>query len=73
MNDSIDATMVLFIVAALFIFEAFVDLVKILRFGIFIQQRVLLMNKTKVELKSMLIGIKGISKLNKSQLIELLV
>ena len=65
--------MVLFIVAALFIFEAFVDLVKILRFGIFIQQRVLLMNKTKVELKSMLIGIKGISKLNKSQLIELLV
>ena len=40
--------------------------------GIFIDQREVLMKKTNKELKSMLIGVEKISKLNKKQLVELI-
>lgn len=73
MDNSIDSTVVLFIVAALFVFSAVSDLIQIMQTGIMKDKRVLLMKKTKAELKSMLKGEKGISSKNKSELIDLIV
>jgi len=59
------------ILASIAIFDAFSTLLSILKKGIFVDQKSLLMQNTNKELKAMLIGAKRISNLNKKQLVEL--
>ena len=60
------------ILASMAIFDAFSTLLSILKKGIFIDQRSILMQKTNRELKAMLVGVEKISKLNKKQLVDLI-
>jgi len=53
--------------------QFFVAFTLILRKGILKDKRTLLLKKTKKELHSMLNGVKGISRLTKIELVELLV
>ena len=59
------------ILASMAIFDAFSTLLSIFKKGVFIDQKSLLMQKTNRELRAMLIGVEKISKLNKEQLVEL--
>tara|TARA_B100000579_G_scaffold284532_1_gene235832 strand:+ start:142 stop:321 length:180 start_codon:yes stop_codon:yes gene_type:complete len=54
------------------IVDAFSTLLSILKKGIFVDQKSLLMQKTNKELKAILVGVEKISKLNKKQLVELI-
>ena len=60
------------ILASMAIFDAFSTLLSIVKKGIFVDQKSLLMQKTNKELKAMLVGVEKISKLNKKQLVELI-
>ena len=60
------------ILASIAIFDAFSTLLSIFKKGVFVDQKSLLMQKTNRELRAMLIGVEKISKLNKEQLVELL-
>ena len=60
------------ILASMAIFDALSTLLSILKKGIFVDEKSLLMQKTNRELKAMLIGVEKISKLNKKQLVELI-
>ena len=51
--------------------DALTTLLSIFKKGIFIDQRTQLMDKTNRQLKEMLIGVKGISSLKKTELVEL--
>jgi len=55
------------ILASMAIFNAFSTLLSILKKGIFIDQRSILMQKSNRELRAMLVDVGKISKLNKSQ------
>ena len=67
-----DRVMMFCILASMAIFDAFSTLLSILKKGIFVDQRSLLMQKTNRELKAMLVGVEKISKLNKKQLVDLI-
>ena len=67
-----DRVMMFCILASMAIFDAFSTLLSILKKGIFVDQRSLLMQKTNRELKAMLVGVDKISKLNKKQLVDLI-
>ena len=67
-----DSVMMFCIIASIAIFDAFSTLLSILKKGIFVDQRSLLMQKTNRELKEMLVGVEKISKLNKKQLVDLI-
>ena len=67
-----DSVMIFCIIASMAIFDAFSTLLSILNKGIFVDQRSLLMQKTNRELKAMLVGVEKISKLNKKQLVDLI-
>ena len=71
-ND--DRVMMFCILAVMAIFDAFSTLLSILKKGIFVDQREVLMEKTNKELRQMLIGteIKGIARLNKTELVDLI-
>jgi len=58
--------------ASMAIFDAFSTLLSILEKGIFVDQRSLLRQKTNRELKAMLVGVEKNSKLNKKQLLDLI-
>ena len=60
------------ILALMAIVDAFSTLLSILKKGIFVDQKSLLMQKTNKELKAILVGVEKISKLNKKQLVELI-
>ena len=66
-----DAVMMFCILTAMSIFDALLTLLSILKKGIFVDQQSLLMQKTNSELRAMLVGVDKISKLNKKQLIGL--
>ena len=70
-----DSVMMFCIIASMAIFDAFSTLLSILKKGIFRNQRQLLMERTNKELRQMLMGteIKGIARLKKSELVDLLV
>ena len=72
LTTNADRVMMFCILASMAIFDAFSTLFSILKKGIFIDQRSILMKKTNRELKAMLVGVEKISKLNKSQLVDLL-
>ena len=67
-----DRVMIFCIVASMTIFDAFSTLLSILKKGIFVDQKSLLIQKTNSEFRAMLVGVHKISKLNKRQLVELL-
>ena len=70
-----DGVIVFCIALAITIFEAIQELLTIFQKGIFRNQRQLLMERTNRELRQMLMGaeIKGIARLKKSELVDLLV
>ena len=71
LTSTTDEVMMFCIVASMAIIDAFSTLLSILKKGIFVDQKSLLMQKTNKELKAMLTGVKRISNLNKKQLVEL--
>ena len=72
LTTTADSVMISCIVASIAIFDAFSTLLSILKKGIFIDQKSLLMQKTNSELRGMLVGVDKISKLNKKQLVNLI-
>ena len=68
-----DGVIVFCIALAITIFEAIQELLTIFQKGIFVNQRDILLKKTNRELKAMLTGMKKISKLNKNQLVDLVI
>ena len=66
-----DRVMMFCILASIAILDAFSTLLSIFKKGVFVDQKSLLMQKTNRELRAMLIGVEKISKLNKEQLVEL--
>ena len=73
LTTTADSVMMFCIIASMAIFDAFSTLLSILKKGIFIDQKSALMQKTNSELKAMLVGIDKISKLNKKQLVNLVI
>ena len=71
LTTNADRVMMFCILASIAILDAFSTLLSILKKGIFIDQRSILMKKTNRELKAMLVGVEKISKLNKEQLVDL--
>ena len=72
LTTTADSVMMFCILASMAIFDAFSTLLSILKKGIFVDQRSFLMQKTNRELKAMLVGVEKISKLNKKQLVDLI-
>ena len=72
LTTTADSVMMFCILASMAIFDAFSTLLSILKKGIFVDKRSLLMQKTNRELKAMLVGVEKISKLNKKQLVDLI-
>ncbi len=72
LTTTADSVMMFCIIASMAIFDAFSTLLSILKKGIFVNQKALLMQKTNKELKAMLVGVEKISKLNKKQLVDLI-
>ena len=73
LTTTADSVMMFCIIASMAIFDAFSTLLSILKKGIFVDQKSLLMQKTNSELRAMLVGIDKISKLNKKQLVDLVI
>ena len=71
LTTNADRVMMFCILALIAILDAFSTLLSILKKGIFVDQKSLLMQKTNKELKAMLVGVEKISKLNKEQLVDL--
>ena len=71
LTTTADSLMMFCIIASMAIFDAFSTLLSILKKGIFVDQKSLLLQKTNRELKAMLVGVDKISKLNKKQLVDL--
>ena len=67
-----DSVMMFCILASMATFDAFSTLLSILKKGIFVDQKSLLMQKTNIELKAMLAGVNSISNMNKKQLVDLI-
>ena len=72
LTTNADRVMMFCILASMAIFDAFSTLLSILKKGIFVDEKSLLMQKTNKELKAMLVGVEKISNLNKKQLVELI-
>ena len=72
LTTTADSVMMFCILASIAIFDAFSTLLSILKKRIFVDQRSLLMKKTNRELKEMLVSVEKISKLNKKQLVDLI-
>ena len=71
LTTNADRVMMFCILASIAILDAFSTLLSIFKKGVFVDQKSLLMQKTNRELKAMLVGVEKISKLNKSQLVDL--
>ena len=73
LTTTADSVMMFCIIASMALFDAFSTLLSILKKGIFIDHNSLLMQKTNSELRAMLVCIDKISKLNKKQLVNLVI
>ena len=71
LTTNADRVMMFCILASIAILDVFSTLLSIFKKGVFVDQKSLLMQKTNRELRAMLIGVEKISKLNKEQLVEL--
>ena len=74
LTTTADSVMMFCILASMAVFDAFSTLLSIFKKGVFVDQREVLMERTKKELRQMLIGteIKGIARLNKTELVDLI-
>jgi len=63
----------LIVLVGMFVFEAVFSMLLALRRGVLKDRREMLMNKTNAELRSMLNGFNKISRLNKKQLVDMVV
>ena len=72
LTTTADEVMMFCILASMIIFDALLTLLSIFKKGVCIDQRKLLMQKTNKELRSFLVGVKNTSKMNKAQLVDLL-
>ncbi len=72
LTTTADSVMMFWILASMAIFDAFSTLLSIFKKGVFVDQKSLLMQKTNRELRAMLVGVEKISKLNKKQLVDLI-
>ena len=74
LTTTADSVMMFCIIASIAIFDALSTLLSILKKGIFRNQRQFLMKKTNRELRKMLMDseIKGIARLKKSELVDLI-
>ena len=72
LTTNADRVMMFCILASMAILDAFSTLLSISKKGVFVDQRSILMKKTNRELKAMLVGVEKISKLNKKQLVDLI-
>ena len=70
MTSNTDQVVIFCIAATLIIFDALITLLSIFKKGIFVDQKALLMQKTNKELKAMLVGVKSISNMRKSELVN---
>ena len=68
-----DSVMMFCIIASITIFNALSTLLSILKKGIFVDHKSILMEKTNSQFRAMLVGIDKISKLNKKQLVDLVI
>ncbi len=73
MTDETDAIIIFSILMILIVIDAVTTLIQVIRKGIFISPRDLLLQKTNKELRSMLVGHKNITSKNKTELIDLIV
>ncbi len=73
LTTTADSVMMFCIIASIVIFDAFSTLLSILKKGIFVDHKSLLMQKTNSELRAMLVGVDKISKLNKKTLVDLVI
>ena len=71
MKSITDGMVMSCIAATRIIFDALITLLSILNKGIFVDQKSLLMQKTNKELRALLVGVEKLSKLNKKQLVGL--
>ena len=73
LTTNADRVMMFCILASIAILDAFSTLLSIFKKGVFVDQKSLLMQKTNSELRAMLVGVDKISKLNKKQLVDLVI
>ena len=73
LTTTADSVMMFCIITSMAIFDALSTLLSILKKGIFVDKKSILMEKTNSELRAMLVGINKISKLNKKQLVDLVI
>ena len=71
LTTTADSVMMFCIITSMAIFDAFSTLLSIIKKGIFVDQKSLLMQKSNKELRAMLVNVNKISKLNKKQLVDL--
>ena len=71
LTTTADSVMMFCIIASMAIFDAFSTLLSILKKGIFVDQKSLLMQKTNSELRAMLVGVKQFLNSIKKQLVDL--
>ena len=71
MTSITDGVVMLCILASIAIINALSTFLSIFKKGVFVDQKSLLMQKTNKELRAMLVGVERISKLNKKQLVGL--
>jgi hypothetical protein len=72
MEKETEQVIVFLIMLFVLVFEALKILLSILEKGIWKDRREILLDKTNQELRSMLVGVDKISRLNKNQLIDLI-
>ena len=73
LTTTADSVMMFCIIASMAIFDAFSTLLSILKKIILVEKKSLLMQKTNSELRAMLVDVERISKLNKKQLVDLVI
>ena len=73
LTNTADSVMMFCIITSMAIFDAFSTLLSILKKGIFVDQKSLLMQKANRALKAMLVDADKVSKLNKKQLVDLVI
>tara|TARA_B100000029_G_scaffold170614_1_gene166873 strand:- start:2008 stop:2238 length:231 start_codon:yes stop_codon:yes gene_type:complete len=71
-NDTFDGAVMPFIMVAVLFLDALEVLLSLPTKGVMIDPRTELLTKTNKELRSMLSGVKRVSKLNKKQMVDLL-
>ena len=71
MTEAADDAIMIFLMSFIIIFHSVQILMEVFTKGIFINQRDHLMTKTNSELRELLVGVKKISNLKKSELVDL--